>query len=169
MGVSRQPDTFAARIGLRWGVAAAVLGAGIGVASGLIQARRLDTVVFLPCLVLGILIMWTLGETGHSAARRTGSLGSGTLAAALAGGLGSLGFSVGSDVTLFVVDPTLARLPSAVLIGSLVALILNACIFAGLGAICGVVGASIGKDQFLKGQVASSPSTPQSPPEMRQP
>jgi hypothetical protein len=169
MSTSRQPDTLAVRTGLRWGVAAAVLGAGIGVASGLIQAHRIDNVVTLPCLELGILIMWTLGETGHSTARRTGSLSSGTLAAALAGALGSLGFSVGSDVTLFVADPTFARLPSAVLIGSLVALILNACIFAGLGVICGVVGASIGKDQFSKQHVASSPSTPQSPPEMRQP
>lgn len=165
MEMPRHSDAVAARYGVGWGLAAAFLGGGAGVSAAFIHANKSDYIALLPCCVFGIFLAWVLSVPGHETARRTGTIGSGTLAGALAGGLGSVGFTLGSAVTIAVLQLDSSRFLAVYIIGGGIGLILNACIFAGLGAICSLVGAAIGRAGIFTPEVRPSPpsATAESP------
>jgi cytochrome c biogenesis protein CcdA len=161
----RQSDAVAARYGAGWGLAAAFLGGGAGASAAFLHVHKTDYVALLPCCLFGIFLAWVLSVPGHETARRTGSVGSGTLAGALAGGLGSVGYTLGSDVTLAVLQHDSSRFLAAYIIGGSLGLILNGCIFAGLGAICSLIGAAIGRAGIFAPEARSTPPSPPSQPE----
>jgi hypothetical protein len=96
--------------------------------------------------------------------------------------LGSLGYDIGTYTTHILTTVSQAKphvlhglsaelvgpYMGAVFIGFVLAVLFNcllgACLFAGLGAICGAIGATIGKQEFLQRQAATTPPMPPSPP-----
>jgi hypothetical protein len=82
-------DKLALRYGLRFGMATAPVGVGLGVVAGL---RATDLV--LPACAPFLAMLYLPGEAGHWTARRTGTIGSGALAGTIAGGCVGVGISV---------------------------------------------------------------------------
>lgn len=157
-------DSLAVRYGMRFGIALALLGACTGATIELLNAQTIPEVAGVPCCVFVIFIFWVLGEAGHWTAERTGTIGSGTLAGAIAGGLGGVSSSVALYVVKFVVQPPHVS-SVALALGLIIAIIFgtasDVCIFAGLGAACGAFGASIGKAKYEKRQtVVPAPALP---------
>lgn len=156
-------DSPAVRYGLRFGIALAVLGSGEGLTLEVLNKDTIINIAVMPCSIFAIFIFWVLGEAGHWTAERTGTIGSGTLAGAIAGGFGGVATSVVFYAAKFFLQPP--RVPSNTfafthLITIMAEIVQDVSIFAGLGAACGAFGAGIGKSKYDKRQAAASSPTP---------
>src|SRR5690349_18717229 len=121
-------DNLAVRYGLRFGVATLVAGlaAGLMAAFALAPGGQGAQFCLLGCLPF-LIALYLFGEVGHWTARRTGTISSGTLAAALAGTLTGAGLAVGHYAGRGITHqlPS-ASVPMAIAIGIVIGVVVDA-------------------------------------------
>ncbi len=114
---------------------------------------RMEGSVVLPLYVPGCLVflaaVYLLGEIGHWTTRRTGTLGSGTWAAALAGVCFGLGDLVGTVLARTIIGVSLFDPNPGISVGVILLQTLNNTLTYGLlGLIAGLIGAAIGRSHY---------------------